>query len=363
MDNGKRLLRVYTQNIDGLEEKAGLRYGVPSKPSPSSRAKRKLSISNLYSSLPTAVESATHSDYLTPRVVPLHGTISTLHCTLCHQATPLLPHLPLPSTPVPCASCHLNSTIRHALSERSRRSGHLRPSIVLYGEEHHQGDLIGSAVERDIKGNGGKLKEGKVDFLVVAGTSLAIPGVKRMVKEMAKAARAARSVRAKGKDASVNGGVRTVLVNDEMPKNPSEWAGVFDLWVQGDIQEVIKLLEEEQHATPSDKTAAKIKSTSKAGSKKPKEPAPSTPRKCKPSITLPPTPTSKTKTTPSKRRLSTSTPRRNVQAENGLPTPRATPPSSSKRKRTADPGTPSKKPKATHSTPAGIRLLTPPLDD
>ena len=149
-----------------------------------------------------------------------------MHCWICRSTFPLEPLLPLPDGPIPCPTCHLSSTIRTALSERQRSLGALRASVVLYGEEHPQGERIGEAVERDLKGarmRGGH--EGKVDFLLVGGTSLSIPGVKRIVKEMAKTLKGR-----KGDE------VRTVLVNDEAPRPSAEWESVFDVWIKGDVQ-------------------------------------------------------------------------------------------------------------------------------
>jgi len=208
LDGRGRLLRCYTQNIDGLEGRAGLEIGLPTKPDS-----------------PRKVVSQT------PRCIPLHGQLSTLHCPLCLTSVPLADHLPLPPHPLACPTCDLSSSIRSALSERSRKSGYLRASVVLYGEEHPQGELIGSAVERDLKGSGKKgEKEGKVDMLLVAGTSLSIPGVKRIVKEMARALQSH----------SRGNLPRVIMVNREMPKG-KEWEGVFDTIIAGDIQEFAAL--------------------------------------------------------------------------------------------------------------------------
>ena len=204
LDGQGKLLRCYTQNIDGLEGKAGLEIGLPTNPSDSWRK----------------------TVGRTPRCIPLHGQLSTLHCPLCLTSVPLIEQLPLPSNPIPCPTCDLTSSIRSALSERQRKIGYLRASVVLYGEEHPQGELIGSAVERDLKGTGrlGE-KEGKVDFLLVAGTSLSIPGVKRIVKEMARVLHTRKS-----------GLPRVVMVNRELPKGAG-WDGVFDTFIAGDIQD------------------------------------------------------------------------------------------------------------------------------
>lgn len=193
--------------------------------------------------------------YSPPRCIPLHGVLTSLHCPLCHASSPLAPHLPLPPSPLPCPECHLASTIRHALSERSRRIGHLRASVVLYGEEHPQGERIGSVIERDLKPKpsrgSGDAGTGGVNMLLVAGTSLTIPGVKRLVKEMS------RVLHSRYKDRD-KGGPRTILVNNECPKG-AEWEGVFDVWIKGDIQQFItEYVDSPLFTVPSTPTKPKV---------------------------------------------------------------------------------------------------------
>lgn len=279
LDNEGRLLRCYTQNIDGLEEKTGLAVGIPSSKRKSPKAKGKENTPSLLSA-PDTPETSSESPE--PRVIPLHGLLSTLHCTLCHTILPLSPHLPLPPTSVPCPTCELASSIRSALSERSRKSGTLRASVVLYGEEHPEGESIGKSVSRDLKG---------VDMLLVCGTSLSVPGVKRVVKEMAK------SAKSKGKGKGKQGqDVKTVFVNDEPPSKGSEWDGIFDIWVQGDVQKFVEnyLQNPDFASTPTRASANKASPSAVTKSSTPKR-TPSTPKKRKlPTTTtyLPPTPVS-----------------------------------------------------------------------
>ena len=316
-----------------------------------------------------------------PRVIPLHGTLSTLHCPLCHTKSPLLPHLPLPPSTIPCPTCSLASSLRSALSERARRQGSLRPSVVLYGEEHPQGDLIGSQVERDLRGTGGRLREGKVDFVLVAGTSLLIPGVKRIVKEMCKAVKG----QAQSGAGKATKRLKTVFVNDEPPKNGSEWHGVFDIWVQGDVQEFVQLLGEDEWKTTPKSTPSKtpwktVKAprtpkttkspktpTALKTAKSPKSPrtpktpdVPTTPTKKKqsPKKALPPTPKSMVKseakptTTDVRLEAEKVTPIKQRMAEIWPLTPRATPPSPS---RTTD----SKRKRAVEESPSKRRRKAP----
>ncbi|KAK4683594.1 hypothetical protein P7C73_g6645, partial [Tremellales sp. Uapishka_1] len=232
-----RLKRCFTQNIDGLERKAGLEVGIGS--------------------------SST--------CIPLHGQLDSLTCTLCPALLPLSTFLPLPLSPTPiaCPTCSLEASLRLALSERARPTGTLRANIVLYGEEHPQGERIGHVIEKDIRST--------VDLLLVAGTSLLIPGVKKLVKDIS------RSIR---RNESHPRGIRTVLLNEQLPKG--EWKNVFDVWVKGDIQDFVV----DYLATPSIPTSTPRKSaqTQTKPTSPPGSSDFSTPRKHKAATVFPPTP-------------------------------------------------------------------------
>ncbi|ORX38659.1 DHS-like NAD/FAD-binding domain-containing protein [Kockovaella imperatae] len=243
LDDEGRLLRVYTQNIDLLEAKAGLELGIPELPRSSPRKARvkpnltpaspPISPSRPPSTTPEedSPSFTQHASVSRPyRAIPLHGTLSSLHCPVCSTSVPLYDYLPLPTGPIPCPACEDASSIRTALAERPRKSGSLRPSVVLYGEEHPEGEKIGQVVERDLKGTGSKVaREGRVDFLLVCGTSLSILGVKRIVKEMAKSLQSRPGTE-----------IKTVFVNDEPPKpTAAEWEDVFDVFVRGDVQDFV----------------------------------------------------------------------------------------------------------------------------
>ncbi|OCF76067.1 hypothetical protein I204_03364 [Kwoniella mangroviensis CBS 8886] len=228
-----RLLRCYTQNVDGLESKVGLRIGIPPSPTTSKakikkRKRRTTDVDDMIDPLLLLNgQSRSEEVELDSQIIPLHGTIHTLSCTHCHSKFPIEPYLPLPPGPIPCPTCDLTSTIREALSERSRRKGHLRSDVILYGEEHPQGDLIGGMVERDLK---------VVDCLVVVGTTIDIPGVKRLIKEMSKALHYHHHHRPKSKygKRAEGGKGKVILINDSWPKVED---GLVDYWIQSDIQE------------------------------------------------------------------------------------------------------------------------------
>lgn len=205
-----------------------------------------------------------------PRCVPLHGTLANLECTRCSYSQPLRDAIPLPPEMLPCPSCEDAWEERVESSQRPRSIGFLRASVLLYGEEHRHGDSIGAVVERDLLG---RLKDERMDLLIVAGTTLQIPGVKRMIKEFAKALRTQPTTKKKmprksssaadqsaEKDASSAGTsrsatlgeaddgdqedfpIQTILLNRDPPGKGKggEWANTFDVWVQGDLQEFVQ---------------------------------------------------------------------------------------------------------------------------
>jgi NAD-dependent SIR2 family protein deacetylase len=192
---------------------------------------------------------------LLPRCVPLHGLLHELHCTLCSHSVPLESHLPLPDDIIPCPSCQSHQEERIEKSARPRSIGTLRASVVLYGEEHRHGEAIGAVVEKDIRGN---KDDGKVDLLIVAGTTLHIPGVKRMIKEFARVLKSKplpKKGGQKGKRKPIDGEdavevddedhdfpVRTIFLNMDPPGKGKggEWADIFDVWVQGNLQDFVQ---------------------------------------------------------------------------------------------------------------------------
>ena len=355
LDDDGKLFRVYTQsvypllvlrscmradtgrdrNIDGLEEKAGLSYGlgdrsldlskrrtsptksksstsllVTASPSPSplpTQAKvdldetpkptrrRSPRISDMLSTTPSAsttpspppaeivppppspTKNAVDASGI-PRCIPLHGTLSTLYCPHCSHIVPLAPHLPTlskGSTPA-CPACLSTEALRAALGDRSRGVGKLKPDVVLYGEVHKEGERVGDITRRDLMGS-------RPDLLLVVGTSLKIPGVKTLVRELSKVIRPPIIVEsfstsddeqdmeempvASGSTAtstqsssttsstspskskakrSAKSGIKTIFLNFDFPTPSREWQGVFDAWALGDVQEFVEILSAER---------------------------------------------------------------------------------------------------------------------
>ena len=264
LDERGKLLRVYTQNIDAIEQKSGLSFGVPvfedrrCKP----RSKGNTSV--------TAGEkdcSDTSSDHQTPalpttvpRSIPLHGTLQMLHCQICTFSFPLQDYIPSLALgqPPQCPECTSVETTRQLIGKRARGIGRLRPSVVLYNEDHKDGEGVGEVVRKDLIGaSKGKGRSG-ADLLLVVGTSLRVPGTKRMVREFSKA------VHSRG-TCSPNSSVpsspvpsprrspsteeepplKALYLNLDFPVPTREWEGVFDAWIQGDAQQFAEMLQVE----------------------------------------------------------------------------------------------------------------------
>lgn len=102
----KRLVRCYTQNIDGMESQLGLNCDM----------------------------NNSKAD-----VVMLHGAISHVICTICkHRTEFTIEHQEVfaEGTPTECDKCALASELRVASNKRSLPVGVMRPDIILYNEHH-----------------------------------------------------------------------------------------------------------------------------------------------------------------------------------------------------------------------------------
>jgi NAD-dependent histone deacetylase SIR2 len=133
--------RVYTQNIDDLEIKAGL---------------------------------TTTGNY--PNCVQLHGSVMEVICTQCSFTEHVCHHfLSLKNGELPsCPQCKNRIEERRIQGKRvTGRGGLLRPAITLYGESHPKGEDIAEIQALD---------ERKADNLLVVGTSLKTFGSVDLIK-------------------------------------------------------------------------------------------------------------------------------------------------------------------------------------
>ncbi|KAJ1850501.1 NAD-dependent deacetylase hst3, partial [Coemansia sp. RSA 2703] len=244
-----KLLRCYTQNIDSLEKRIGLEtsFEKPADEIISTIETACMDSMSETSSGSVGKQEDTTTDHVKQRkstsgrkrqttldktftrAVQLHGDLDNVICTICHTRYPFTKQLAqefCEGAPPPCPRCKEIEVIRDLVGKRSVASGVLRPDIVLYNETHPQSEIIGALSEYDLKR--------RPDLLIVIGTSLKIPGIKRMVKEMS---RCVRDCSAKTKRA---GAGKTIFINRDEP--PRGWEDVFDIYVSGESDHVIELL-------------------------------------------------------------------------------------------------------------------------
>lgn len=180
LHDSRKLLRCYTQNIDDLE--VGVTLNTNLNPNPKQA-----------------------------QVVQLHGTMSRVVCSLApanHTFEFSSEYISGFKTGEPpnCPRCLEIQKEKLDMGKRLPSLGYLRPDIVLYNEHNHRDEVIGSLQCHDLRK--------RPDFLLVMGTSLKVPGCKRLVKEAAKAVHSAK------------GGIVVFVNLDEVAY--SEWESVID---------------------------------------------------------------------------------------------------------------------------------------
>jgi NAD+-dependent protein deacetylase SIR2 len=189
-----KLLRCYTQNIDGIETQEGLVVGGKEA-----------------------------------QICQLHGDIHTLRCDYCsiiqnytEEWMEMLLDGSAPDCPDCVAKCIPShpwpdiGSLRESKGKRGIRIGTLLPNIVLYNDPtpHPSTTTTSTVISADLSK--------RPDLLLVFGTSLKVHGIKKLVKDFAKTVHANKGV--------------VILVNKgELGK--SEWKNVIDYWVEGDCDE------------------------------------------------------------------------------------------------------------------------------
>lgn len=187
-----RLLRLFTQNVDGID------VALPS--------------------LETDVPLGSKGPW--PRTVQLHGGLEKMVCSKCNHLSDFEPALFDGPEPPPCKVCMETDKVRtsHA-GKRSHGIGRLRPRIVLYNEHNPDEEAIGAVVGADLRA--------RPDAVIVVGTSMKIPGVRRIVREMCGVVRGRRDGLA-------------VWINQDPPPVGKEFEDCWDLVVKGPCDEVAR---------------------------------------------------------------------------------------------------------------------------
>ena len=213
--SNKKLLRCYTQNIDGLEAREGLCMDTSrGKGSRSRFTKKSMDMPNFGKNV-NVVGSKVDGGC---EVVQLHGEMENVRCTVCQKTktwTEVEQISFLRGEAPTCETCELNDAVRRAAGKRGSAIGTLRPNIVLYGENNPMETEIGAMLSHDLRFG--------PDLLLIMGTSLKVHGLKTIIKEMAKAVHAKK-----------NG--KVIFVNLSEPSK-SAWKDVIDYWVEMDCDE------------------------------------------------------------------------------------------------------------------------------
>jgi NAD-dependent SIR2 family protein deacetylase len=196
------LLRVYTQNIDALELKAGLAM-VPEK----------------------------HLDGNSVQCMALHGSLQHMRCDICCYLSFLELHYEdLASGKLPeCPRCRSRIDKRGQSGKRITSVPKMRANVVLYGETHPNEDTIVDMQNKDM----GIMKgDGHVDLLLVVGTSLKVTGAANSVRMFSKALHQAGSSTPYPKTIYLDNGDAAM----------SGWEDAFDVWIKADCQDIAQIL-------------------------------------------------------------------------------------------------------------------------
>ncbi|ODQ80472.1 hypothetical protein BABINDRAFT_160752 [Babjeviella inositovora NRRL Y-12698] len=200
----KKLLRCYTQNIDGLENYLNLNTGIP--------------------------EDSTAANWKKMDVVQLHGDLMKLSCTNCFnihswdevsvaaetQGATFRELLSDGRSPE-CPTCVESYRERIRMGKRMTGAiGFLRPNIVLYGENHMNSEVISQGLTNDLKSS--------PDLFIIMGTSLKVDGIKKLVRSVAKVIQKRNEAQAKP--------CKVILIN-KTPL-PNTWANIIDYQINND---------------------------------------------------------------------------------------------------------------------------------
>lgn len=179
-----RLLRLYSQNIDCIDT----------------------------SMKPLATNVPLNPKGPWPATIQLHGGLEKMVCIKCGNLQQLQPGLfDGPEAPL-CKTCIEDDEIRTTFAgKRSHGIGRLRPRFVLYNEYNPDEEAIGNVCRADLKA--------RPDAVIVVGTSLKVPGTRRLVKELCQVARSRR-------------GGFTVWINVESEPKGAEFKDCWDMVVK-----------------------------------------------------------------------------------------------------------------------------------
>ncbi|OAA48614.1 Sir2 family histone deacetylase Hst4 [Metarhizium rileyi] len=189
-----RLLRLYSQNIDCIET----------------------SMKPLQTQIPLEPKAPW------PTTIQLHGSLDKMVCTKCADIQPFKGYLfDGPEAPL-CESCKNLDEVRTAYAgKRSHGIGRLRPRFVLYNEFNPDEDAIGNIMRADLRA--------RPDAVLVVGTTLKVPGTRRLVKQLCQIARGRKD------------GLTAWINIDSEPKIP-DFKDCWDLIVKSKCDNIARLV-------------------------------------------------------------------------------------------------------------------------
>lgn len=189
-----RLLRLYSQNIDCIDT----------------------SIKPLQTQIPLEPKAPW------PTTIQLHGSLDKMVCTKCGDIQPFKGELfDGPEAPL-CESCKNLDEVRTAhAGKRSHGIGRLRPRFVLYNEFNPDEDAIGNVMRADLRA--------RPDAVLVVGTTLKVPGTRRLVKQLCQVARGRKD------------GLTAWINIDSEPKVP-DFKDCWDLVVKSKCDNIARLV-------------------------------------------------------------------------------------------------------------------------
>jgi NAD-dependent histone deacetylase SIR2 len=117
-----------------------------------------------------------------PATIQLHGGLEKMVCTKCSELKEFDGNVfDGPEAPE-CTNCKVMDEVRTAhAGKRSHGIGRVRPRFVLYNEYNPDEEAIGNVSSADLKA--------RPDAVIVVGTSLKVPGTRRLVKELCQVTR------------------------------------------------------------------------------------------------------------------------------------------------------------------------------
>jgi NAD-dependent histone deacetylase SIR2 len=182
-----RLLRLYSQNVDGID--TGLEP------------------------LKTRIPLTKDASGKWPKTVQVHGGLDKMVCNKCSTLSDFDADLfDGPIAPI-CGNCETVNDIRTNIEgKRSHGIGRLRPRMVLYNEHNPDDEAIGKVASDDLRR--------RPDAVIVVGTTLKIPGVQRIVREMCGVVRNRKDGMA-------------IWINNDPPPSGPQYSDCWDIIVRG----------------------------------------------------------------------------------------------------------------------------------